>query len=168
MNGTRILAVDPGRTMLGVAVFDGAALCYYAVKMLRVPATPADVRHAATRMLTSLVTAYKPSHMVIEQPLIVQQRAELLAHVISALKTSARRLGLTISEFAPNEVRRFICNSKKPTKRVVAQRLIELYPELTRYVMTPRKWSEKYYERMFGAVAVGFMAYTHNESTDYA
>jgi Holliday junction resolvasome RuvABC endonuclease subunit len=158
MNGHKILAVDPGRNSLGVAVFEGASLRYYAVKVLRVPGAPADVRRAAARVLGSLITAFRPTHMVIEQPLIVQQRAELLSHVISELKSTAKRHGLTVSEFAPQVVRRFICESRKPTKREVAHQLAMIYPELGRYVRVQSRWEELYYERMFGAIAVGAVA----------
>jgi Holliday junction resolvasome RuvABC endonuclease subunit len=160
MFGSRILAVDPGRSIIGFAVFEGAALHYYAVKLLRVPGTPAAVRRAATHVLSALIATYRPDHLAIEQPLIVQQRAELLAHVISALKTTARSHGLTISEYAPQSVRRFICANEKPTKREVVRQLAARYPELGRYITEPGKWAERYYERMFGAVAVGFVAYT--------
>jgi len=159
MNGSKILAVDPGRSSLGVAVFEGAALRYYAIKVLRVPGTPADVYHAAARVLRSLIVMFQPTHMVIEQPLIVQQRAVLLSHVISALKTTAKRHSLTVSEFAPLEVRRFVCTDTKPTKLEIARRLAECYPELNSYVKSPSKWKRKYYERMFGAIAVGFMSH---------
>jgi Holliday junction resolvasome RuvABC endonuclease subunit len=160
MFGSRTLAVDPGRSTIGIAVFEGAALRYYAIKTLRVPGTPAAVRRAATHIINSLIATYRPNHLAIEQPLIVQQRAELLAHVISALKTAARGHGMTISEYAPQAVRRYICVNEKPTKREVARRLAARYPELGRYITTPGKWAEMYYERMFGAVAVGFVSHT--------
>lgn len=157
MNESRILAVDPGRTILGAAVFEGASLRYYGVKCLRVPGTTAEVRRAAARVLTNLIAAYHPTRIVIEQPLVVQQRAELLAHVIGASKTTARTHGLAVSEYAPLAVRRFICADVRPTKREVARRLAELYPELGRYTSLPGRWAEGYYEKMFGAVAVGLM-----------
>jgi Holliday junction resolvasome RuvABC endonuclease subunit len=155
MNGLKTLAVDPGRSMIGVAVFEGAALRYYAVKTLRVPGTPADVRRAATQVLKNLIATYGPTHLAIEQPLVVQQRSELLAHVISALKTTARREALDVREYAPLEVRRFICTNESPTKREVARLLAARYPELSRYAAARSHWAEAYYERMFGAVAVG-------------
>jgi Holliday junction resolvasome RuvABC endonuclease subunit len=158
MNGSRILAVDPGRNTLGVAVFEGATLLYYAVKTLRVPGSPADVRGAAARVLHSLISTYQPAHMAIEQPLVVQQRAELLAHVISALKTTAKRYGLSVSEYAPLSVRRFICAESLPLKREVARRLASRYPELRRFYEAQSRWANLYYERMFGAVAVGLAA----------
>lgn len=155
MNGSRILAVDPGRNTLGVAVFEDAALCYYAVKVLRVPGTSADVRREAARVLSSLIVMFQPTHMVIEQPLVVQQRAVLLSHAIKAIKTTAKRHGMTVSECAPQAVRRFICAGTPPTKREVARRLAARYPELARYISPQSSWAEAYYQRMFGAVAVG-------------
>jgi Holliday junction resolvasome RuvABC endonuclease subunit len=160
MNGSRILAVDPGRTTLGVAVFEGASLRYYAVKSLRVPGTPADVRRAAAHLISKLIDAYRPTHMAIEQPLVVQQRAELLAHVIAAIKKTARERGLALSDYPPLAVRRLVCSGEKPTKREVALRLAERYPELARYGAARGRWAKAYYEKMFGAVAVGLVAST--------
>jgi Holliday junction resolvasome RuvABC endonuclease subunit len=157
MNNHRVLAVDPGRGTLGVAIFEGASLRYYAIKTLRVPGTPADVRRAAARVLSDLIATYRPTHMAIEQPLVVQQRAELLAHVISALKLTAKRYGLNVSEHSPQVVRRFICKAAKPTKREVAQRLVALYPELVRYLSLENRGTEMYYEKMFGAAAVALI-----------
>jgi Holliday junction resolvasome RuvABC endonuclease subunit len=158
MNSKRVLAVDPGRRMLGVAIFEGASLRFYGIKTLHVPGTPQDVRRAASRVLTALIAAYKPTHLAVEQPLVVQQRSELLAHVIGALKTTARRKGLVVSEYSPQIVRRFVCKDTQPTKRQVALRLAECYPELGYYISLPSRWEELYYERMFGAVAVGLVA----------
>lgn len=160
MNSHRVLAVDPGRGTLGVAIFEDASLRYYAIKTLRVPGTSADVRRAATCVLSNLISAYQPTHVAIEQPLIVQQRAELLAHVISALKITTKRHGLFVSEYSPHAVRRFICKGVKPTKREVAQRLAARYPELARYLSPQSRWTELYYEKMFGAVAVGLLAHS--------
>ena len=128
------------------------------------PGTPATVRHAATQVINSLIAKHRPSHLAIEQPLVVQQRAELLAHVISAIKLTARRHGLTISEYAPQAIRRSICGNTSPTKREVARQLAARYPELDCYVSAPGKWAEMYYERMFGAVAVGYVAYARYSS----
>ncbi|MDT7540606.1 MAG: Crossover junction endodeoxyribonuclease RuvC [Acidobacteriota bacterium] len=158
MNGPRILAVDPGRTMFGVAVFEGASLRYYGVKCLRVPGTPAEVRRAAARVISKLIATYRPTHMAIEQPLVVQQRAELLAHVIAAIKATARVRGLPVCEYAPLPVRRLVCLSEKPTKCDVSRRLAERYPELARYDALRGAAAKAYYERMFGAVAVGLVA----------
>jgi Holliday junction resolvasome RuvABC endonuclease subunit len=160
MNGARILAVDPGRTTLGVAVFEDTSLCYYAIKTLRVAGTPVAVRRATARVLNALIATYQPTHLAIEQPLVIQQRAELLAHVISAFKSTARHHGLTVSEYAPQVVRSFICADRKPSKSEVARLLAARYPELNRYRLSRSKWAEQYYERMFGAVAVGVVACT--------
>lgn len=155
MIGTRILAVDPGRTILGVAVFEDASLRYYGVKCLRVSGTPEEVRRAAARVLANLIAAHRPARVAVEQPLVIQQRAELLAHVIAAVKTTARGRGVPVVEYSPLAVRRFVCAEAPPTKREVALRLAERYPELGRYASLPGPYSEAYYERMFGAVAVG-------------
>src|ERR1041384_825100 len=162
MYGPRILAVDPGRNTIGIAVFEGAALHYYAVKVLRVPGTPAAVRRAAAQITKSLIAKYQPDRLAIEQPLIVQQRAELLAHVINAIKWVARRHKLHISEYAPQAVRRFICADQTPSKRETARQLTVRYPELSRYFQAQNNWAECYYDRMFGAVAVGLVAYTRS------
>lgn len=158
MNGSRILAVDPGRSTLGVAVFEGASLRYYAVKTLRVPGTPEEVRRAAARVMSTLIVMFRPTRLAIEQPLVVQQRAELLAHVIGSIKTTARRRGLIVGEYAPQVVRRFICPGVPALKREVSRMLSARYPELGRYYEAQTMWGRLYYEKMFGAVAVGLMA----------
>ena len=163
MNGSRILAVDPGRSTLGVAIFEEVALRYYAIKTLRVPGTPGAVRRAAAHILNDLIKAYQPTHLAIEQPLVVQQRSELLAHVISALKTKARRNGLIVNEYSPQAVRCYVCTDTQPTKREVARRLAARYPELRRYISSQSRWAEAYYEKMFGAVAVGLVAIATQE-----
>lgn len=158
MNGSRILAVDPGRRTLGVAVFEDAALRYYAVKTLRVPSTIKSVRRAAAQIIDGLIDTYEITHLVIEQPLVIQRRSQLLAHVISAFKTKARRKGLLINEYAPQAVRRHICKDAHPSKREVAREITARYPELSQYTSFQSRWSILYYEKIFGAVAVGLTA----------
>jgi Holliday junction resolvasome RuvABC endonuclease subunit len=150
-----ILAIDPGTKEIGVAVLTGLELRYFGVKTIRRRQSPQTVLGEAARHITALINEYEPESLAIEKTFLIQKNAALLNVVAAEIKHTARRRGLTIYEYAPTEVRKFICQSGKATKRETAQRICERYPELARYLTRPTKWEEMYWANMFDAVAVG-------------
>jgi Holliday junction resolvasome RuvABC endonuclease subunit len=130
-----ILALDPGTKEIGVAVLSGAELCYYAVKTIRRRQPPQALLAEISRYVTTLIASYRP------------QAAEI--------KQTARQHSLAVYEYAPAEVRQWLCQKERATKRETAQRVAERCPELARYLKEPTKWGEMYWAHMLDAIAVG-------------
>lgn len=152
-----ILAIDPGTKEIGVAVFFGADLCYYAVKTIKRRRPPQALLAEISRYVIRLIQGYRPQTLVIEKTFLIQKSTALLNVAAAEMKQTARQQGLEVCEYAPVEVRRAICQSEKATKRETALRIVKRFPELAHYQSQPTRWGELYWANMFDAVAVGWV-----------
>jgi len=157
MNKHRIVAIDPGTRELGVAVLEGMDLIYYAVKTVRDRTTAQAILQQVANLAIDVIVKFEPEVLAIEKMFVVQKSAALLSVAAEEIKSVARSSGLTVYEYAPKSIRKFICQNGSATKRDVAQVIAHRYPELTRHLKTRNKWDEKYYANIFDAVAVGLM-----------
>lgn len=150
-----ILAIDPGTKEIGVAVFSGSELCYYGVKTIKRRQPPQALLAEISRYVTGLIASYQPQALAIEQTLLIQQSAALLCVAAAEIKQTASGHGLALYEYVPAEVRQWLCQRERATKRETARRVSERCPELARYLKQPTKWGEMYWAHMLDAVAVG-------------
>lgn len=152
-----ILAIDPGTKEIGVAVFSGAGLCYYAVKTIKRRRPPQVLLAEISSYVIRLIQGYRPQTLVIEKTFLIQKSAALLNVAATEMKQTARQHGLAVCEYAPVEVRRAICQSENATKRETALRIVKRFPELAHYLNQPTRWGELYWANVFDAVAVGWV-----------
>src|SRR4051794_26848050 len=98
MTGETILAIAPGTRELGVAVFGGGSLLrHYGVKNIDPKVKKLiGAPKAAVRMIERMINQYQPDVLVIRQPLVVHQRALLLALVIRAIKALATERSIDV------------------------------------------------------------------------
>ena len=164
-NPNRILAINPGTRLLGVAVLEDEALLYYAVKTIKGLRTPLEVLRRIAAITKQLIEDYEPATISIEQLLPTQRSASLLVVATEEIKVTAKEEGLAVFQHDPTAVRRHICKSDKATKQETARRIAENYPELRRYLEHRTKWEALYYANMFDAVAVGVAAYMEISDT---
>lgn len=152
-----ILAIDPGTKEIGVAVLTGPELCYYAVKTIRCRRPPRMLLAEISSCVVTLIQDYRPQTLVIEKPTLIQKNAALLHVAAAEMKQTARTLGLVVYEYAPTEVRRWICQGEPVTKREMALRIARRFPDLVPYLNQPTRAGELYWANMFDAVAVAVM-----------
>lgn len=156
---TTILAIDPGTRQLGVAVFSGEELLYYAVKTIRRRGSASEILRQVRQVVSRLIADYKPQSLAIEKMFLIQKSAALLNVTADEIKAVAKAEGLAIYEYAPTVVRKIICNTGRATKKEAAKVIVSMYPELTRFLQQRTKWEELYYANMFDAVGVGLAAH---------
>ena len=152
-----ILSLDPGTKEIGVAVFCGRELCYYAVKTLRCRRPPEALLAEISRMVTEIIARYAPQELALEGLSRLQARSALVRLAARNIQQTARRAGLAVYVYAPAEVRRKICQRENATKRATAARLVVRFPELARYHEPATRWGALYWAHMFAAVAVGWL-----------
>lgn len=151
-----LLAIDPGHREIGYAHFDGDELVDYGVKSLRrqrPKKNPLLVLRAVMKRLTeekapSVIAVEKNSFAHINQNLPVMQ-------VIKIIHQIAARYTIPVTEFAPNTIKKEVCNDGRATKRDVAKFICARYPELLAYRDTDKAWRERFYSNMFDAIACG-------------
>jgi Holliday junction resolvasome RuvABC endonuclease subunit len=151
-----ILALDPGTREMGVAVLQGDELLDYRVKTFRNGRKVKDLLIQAAECMNELLDLYKPDVVVIEKPFFAKtKRSALLVFLVQELRRGARARGAALKLIGPLEVRARLLENSKATKRDVARKVIERFPELREHFHPGDHWRERYWGHVFDAVALG-------------
>src|SRR3989304_5152111 len=152
----KILAIDPGTREMGVAVLEDSNLLDYSVKTFRHRGNPKLLLAQVDKLITRLITEAKPDVLAIEKNMFSQiQQNYLLTLAVAKIKAVAKRMKVEVREYAPNTVRKAVCNNGAAKKRELARAVALRYPELKVYLDSDKKWKQRYWQNLFDAVAVG-------------
>lgn len=157
-NNSKILAIDPGTALMGIAFFDKGKLAYHGVEVVTGKKTPQEKLREARKRILRLVRDLKPLVLVIEKASFANNRTAALLNVLTSdIKAIARRKKLGLVSYAPSTVKKWLCGNGHASKKEVAKVVIARYPELKVYLTQDRAWKEEYHQNMFDAVALGTM-----------
>jgi len=162
-----ILGIDPGARQLGVAVFKGRELIFYAVKTIKEENTAKTLLRLCQNIL-GLIAEYKVDYIALEKVVFVQQHRSLVKVISEHVKEIIKAENIPLFEYNPKIVRKFICRFQKPTKANTARILAGKYPELIRYFNAPKTWQKRYYAQLLDAVAVGFVCSRQNKTKTFS
>ena len=152
----RILAIDPGRQYLGVALLEGEELLWYAVKTFPGRKILPTLRTQVQQYLTGIVEKYQPEVVAVEEPFYAQSvLSSNLCKLTETVKTWARWKRLRVHSYYPPEVKAFFCRDRQ-NKESLAEAMIERYPFLRRY-LTFLPWRRRYWFHVFDAIGLGLM-----------
>lgn len=151
-----ILGIDPGAGQIGVSVFYGEELVFYAVKTFKMRSRK-DSLKKLDKIIETLIKTYQIDYVALEKVVFIQQHRSFVKIVFDEIKTHLKKQNVEFSEYNPKSVRQAICGLEKPTKHNTALLLSQKYMELTRYFNVPRLWQKRYYAQLFDAIAVGFV-----------
>jgi len=151
-----LITIDPGHREIGYAHFDGNELVDYGVKSLRRSKPKINPFKVFKSVLQRFMKEKSPSVIAIEKNSFSKINQNLpVMRVIRIIQEMARRNNIPIYEFAPNTIRKEICNDGRATKSEVSKIVCARFPELIAYRESNRRWRERYYQNMFDAVACG-------------
>ena len=106
---SRILAIDPGTRIMGVAFLDKGRLIYHGVKVIKKGKSPNDNLQYARRIILRLIKDFNPQILVVENAFFARNRkAYLLNVLIDEIKAIARRKQISVISFSPSTVKKFI------------------------------------------------------------
>jgi len=141
---------------LGLAVFEGEKLLWYAVKKFHDPKTVSAARLQIQQYLAVLVQTYKPEVLVVEEPFYAQSLlSQHLVKITRDIKTWGKLKGLAVRSYTPPEVIAFFCRDQK-TKQSLAEAMIEKFPFLRRY-LSYLPLRRRYWFHVFDAIGLGLM-----------
>lgn len=161
-----ILAVNPGTRSLGLAVFEGTDLIFTTIKTVKDKRMEdGEVLKKLERLILTLIDDFGPDVLALEEPLPIQKKkSPLLIRVVNRIQKIGKRENICVKSYPPPLIRKFICQSEKPTKMQTALIIAtRYYPWLYRYYEKDLKkkwWEEKYWVALFDAVALGLLALT--------
>lgn len=153
----RILAIDPGTRLMGVALLDNGSLAYHSVKVIKGGSPHENLRNAR-RTILRLIRDYEPDVLAVEKVFFVNNKnAALLKVLFGEICSIAKRKRLKLVSFAPSSIKKFICGNGWARKKDVARAVVAKFPELKVYLTQDRAWKERFHQNMFDAVALGIM-----------
>lgn len=153
---SKLLAIDPGTREMGYAEFICDELADYGVKSIKQGKSAKDLFINLERTLNRLISEKNPSEIALEKNSFSQIRQNIrLTLAISRIKGIAKRHGISVFEIDPRTTRKVLLNNGNGTKRDIARLITALYPEMTYYLESNRRYRERYFQNAFDAIACG-------------
>ena len=160
-NNSRILAIDPGTRLMGVALLEKGQLIYHSVKVIKKGNSPDQNLQNARKVVLRLVSDFQPDMLVVEKTFFAKSKnASVLNVFVDEIKAIGRRKGIKTVLFSPSTVKKFICGNGLADKKDVAKAIVLKFPELKVYLTQDRAWKERFHQNMFDAVALAILATT--------
>lgn len=151
-----LIAIDPGLREMGVSHFIGRDLVDFGVKSLRRPGNYNKRLNQVSLTIYRLLEEKKPEALVIEKNVFSQIQQNLpLVIAIKCIHKLAKDRSIPVFEIAPNTIKKVVTGDGWAKKRKVASVLCSIYPELSAYRESNRRWRIRYFMNMFDAVACG-------------
>lgn len=148
----RILAVNPGSRYIGIAVFRGADLLDWDVKVTG-GATAVQRRMACHRIMADYFEMYRPNILAIKQ--LHPSRSSLsLDQLVKHIESFCRRRRVTIRRYSIKELEALLCPRLKITKYTLASIVANKHPALLYDLQRESQYRNPYRIRMFEAVAL--------------
>lgn len=158
-NNIRILAIDPGTRLMGVAFLEDAKLIYHGVKVIARGRSPQQALQRAKGAILQLINDLEPELIAVEKTFFSRSRNVALLNVLfDEIRSIARKKQLEFVSYAPSTIKKFTCGNGRASKKEVATVVVSKYPELKVYLTQDRAWKERFHQNMFDAVALGIMA----------
>jgi len=162
----RLVAIDPGMNNIGLATFEGGRLSDYTVKVIPSGSSIRSRLNLLDKVISQYFEEKNPNIIALEKSTFsAATQNSLLVLAYYRILGIARRRRVSIYEYVPISIRKFVCGNGHATKRDVVKVLISRYPELRVFTGTDRKWKERHNSNLFDAVAVGL---THLKKSKYA
>lgn len=145
-----ILAINPGSRYLGIAVFHGAELYDWTLKVI------------PKRRIPELLHGYLNTHRVnvlALKKLHPSRTSKTLRDLVSKMKTMAQKNGLGIHEYSIDEVKMHFCPRGHANKMRIMEEVAARYSFLLPEMQHEQKVKTAYSLRMFEAVAIGIVCF---------
>ena len=153
----KILAVNPGTRYLGIAIFRGAELRDWGVKVVEGKWSEEKINKIKTIIL-SLIDKYEPDVLSIKK-LNLCRSSSNLTRLSNKIKNLARRKGLIVYQYSIGDLKAFFSPKDKINKKKMAAIVTREYPALCHELGKEKSRKNSYYLRMFESVALGLVCY---------
>jgi crossover junction endodeoxyribonuclease RuvC len=136
---TRILAIDPGTRLMGVAFLDDGKLVYHAVKVIARGRSPQETLQRAKGVIVRLIDDLEPETIAVEKTFFSRNRNTALLNVLfDEIRAVAKKTQLQFVAYAPSTIKKFTCGNGRASKKEVATVIVAKYPELKVYLTQDR------------------------------
>ena len=148
-----ILAVNPGTKYLGLAVFQGTDLVYWAVKVLKGKWSREKIRRAE-KILSDLIDQHNVTVMTLKR-LHSSRSSRNLNCLVASIERLAKKKGLRLRHYTLSDLKNFLAPDLRVTKLDLAGLVAARYRFLLPHLEGERKHRHLYFLQMFEAIAAG-------------
>ncbi len=151
----RILAINPGTRYFGIAIFRGADLRDWGVKVIEGKWSKEKVSKI-NRIILNLINEHEPDIFAIKK-LNPCRSSSNLKRLSIKIKNLARVRGLVVYQYTLDDLEAFFSPKGKISKKKMAEMVTKAYPDLCHELRKENSNRNSYYIRMFEAVALGLV-----------
>jgi Crossover junction endodeoxyribonuclease RuvC len=152
-----ILGINPGARYLGIAIFHGAELRDWSVKVIKGEWSKEKMEKIKD-IVSGLIEQHQPDVLAIKK-LHSARSSDNLDSLVEELKRLAEIKKLPIYEYPIKFVEAFLSPAKKINKWKLAALMAEKYSALFTEWEKERTGKNSYYMRMFEAVFVAYVCF---------
>lgn len=142
----RILAINPGKRYLGIAVFLGTELRDWTLKVVK--------ERRIVEVLSEFVDRYQISAIALKK-YHPSRTSNDLQKVIGSIKEFAKNHGGCIYEYSIDDIKDEFLPQKPRNKKCLLDEILIRYPFLYKSVEQEKRNKSRYLMRMFEAIGVG-------------
>lgn len=153
----KILGVNPGTRYLGIAIFRGAELRDWRVKVAGGRWSKEKTKKI-NRIVLNLIDKYEPDVLAIKK-LNPSRSSSNLTRLSTKIKNLARRKSLMVYQYTLDDLKAFFSPKDKISKKKMAAMVTKAYPALCHELGKENSNKNSYYIRMFEAVALGLVCF---------
>jgi Holliday junction resolvasome RuvABC endonuclease subunit len=153
----KIMGINPGTRYLGIAVFQGAELMDWRIKILKGKWSKEKMKKAIS-IIWDFIERHGINYFVIKK-LHPSRRSLDLARFVARIKEFSRRKGLKAYQYSIKDLEEFFIKEGKLNKKNLAEIIVSEYPVLFHELKKEKKNKNAYFGRMFEAVALGLACF---------
>jgi hypothetical protein len=155
----RIIGISPGTRYIGYAVFYGSDLMDWGIKNIEGKWSKKKIGKVMSAI--SDLTGHYGTNVLAIKELHPSRTSANLDRVVSRIKELSRKKGLRICQYGINELESFFCPGERINRRDLTGMVASRYPILSHELDRERTIINPYYVRMFEAVALGSICFSH-------
>jgi Holliday junction resolvasome RuvABC endonuclease subunit len=153
----KIIGINPGSKYLGIAVFHGSDLRYWAIKTLRGKWSKEKIGKSK-EILSDIINRYELNVLAIKK-LHPSRSSKNLNQLVTKTKEFSKRKDLRVYEYSMRDIEKFFFPEKKINKKQLAELIASEYPFLFQVLEKEKKNRNPYAIRMFEAIALGIRCF---------
>ncbi len=152
-NRVTILSINPGTKYLALAIFRGAELREWRIKVFKGKWSK-EKMNSILATITGLVNLYEITDLALKCP-DPSRSSQALDTLLLRIKKAALRNRLTVHTYRLKELEQSFCPNGKANRKALAEKVLLEYPILFNEFEKERRHKNPYYLRLFEAVALG-------------
>lgn len=153
----KIIGINPGSKYLGIAIFQGSGLRYWAIKTLKGRWSKEKIERVK-KILSELIDRYDLNVLAIKK-LHPSRSSKNLNRLVAEIKKFSKKRSLKVYEYSLKELERYFLPEERINKRKVAELITSEYSFLLKILEKEKRNKNPYAIRMFEAIALGIRCF---------